>query len=93
MKYDVKFSCGHTEEIQLFGKTADRERKIAYYEQYGLCSCCYAAKKDAGKATDCVETEMFYGEYKRNYASCATKTGSYDAKKKTIVVYVPKQIA
>ena len=28
MKYEVKMSCGHTETIQLFGKTADRERRI-----------------------------------------------------------------
>jgi hypothetical protein len=33
---------------------------------------------------------MTYAEYKRNYADCKTKSGSYDAKSKTIIVYVPK---
>lgn len=45
--YKVTFSCGHTEEIQLFGKGADREGKIAYFEQSGICSECYKEKKQA----------------------------------------------
>lgn len=40
-KYTVKFSCGHTEEIQLFGAYKDRTRKIEYFEQHGKCSHCY----------------------------------------------------
>ena len=50
MKYDVRFACGHTEGIQLYGKTAERERKIAYYEQHGMCSRCYAEQREAEKA-------------------------------------------
>lgn len=46
-KYSVEFSCGHTETVQLFGKTAERDRKIEWYEDYGCCSACCAAKKDA----------------------------------------------
>jgi hypothetical protein len=42
MKYDVKFSCGHTQTVELFGPGAERERKIAYYEQSGMCSECFA---------------------------------------------------
>lgn len=42
MKYDVKFSCGHTQTVELFGAGAERERKIAYYERFGMCSECYA---------------------------------------------------
>lgn len=49
-KYTVKFSCGHTEEISLVGKVSERERKIDYYERYGLCSECYKCKKNAEKA-------------------------------------------
>ncbi len=40
-KYEVQHSCGHTETISLFGKTADRERKIEWLEREGLCSECY----------------------------------------------------
>ena len=39
-KYNVKFSCGHTEEKQLFGKEAERTRFIAWAEKNGTCSTC-----------------------------------------------------
>lgn len=40
-KYDVLFSCGHTERIELFGKDSERKRKIEYFQQKGICSACY----------------------------------------------------
>lgn len=40
-KYEVKFSCGHTQIIELFGKDKDRQRKIEYFEERGLCKNCY----------------------------------------------------
>ena len=49
-KYDVKFGCGHTETVELFGKGADRERKIAYWEQQGECSECYKKRMNALQA-------------------------------------------
>lgn len=45
-KYDVTFSCGHTEEIQLFGKTEERNNKIKYFEEHGLCSSCYKKQQE-----------------------------------------------
>ena len=86
-KYDVKFSCGHTHTVELFGPTADRERKIKYLEECGICPEC----KEAEKAADCEEVEMHYSEYKKNYSDCKTKANSYDKKTKTIIVYVPKK--
>lgn len=44
-KYDVTFSCGHTGTVELFGKSADRERRITYFEKYGECPACYKARK------------------------------------------------
>lgn len=44
-KYDVTFSCGHTEIINLVGKVKDRERKIEYFEAHGLCSECWEAQR------------------------------------------------
>lgn len=41
--YEVTFSCGHTERIQLYGKHTDRERKIKWFEAHGKCSECYKA--------------------------------------------------
>jgi hypothetical protein len=85
-KYNVTFSCGHTETKELFGSERERRAKIEYWEKSGKCTECYEKEKYA----DCDEIKMSYAEYKRNYANCKTKAGSYDNKNKTIVVYVPK---
>lgn len=84
-KYEVKMACGHTHTVELFGKTSDRERKIKYLEENGICPECKAKEAAQG----CEEIEMNYGEYKKNYSECKTKPNSYNAKNKTIVVYVP----
>lgn len=47
MKYEVKMSCGHVETVELFGKTADRERKIAWLEKNGICEECKKAEREA----------------------------------------------
>lgn len=41
MKYTILMSCGHEDTIDLFGKGADRERKIEYFKAHGLCKNCY----------------------------------------------------
>ena len=41
MKYNVKFSCGHEEVRELFGKVSEREKRIAYWQAKGICSECY----------------------------------------------------
>ena len=94
MKYDVKFSCGHTEVKELFGKCSEREKKISWWERKCVCSCCYREQQEIANAVDCDEVEMFYGDYKRNFSNCKTKSGSYNGTTKTIIVYVPQnQIA
>ena len=45
-KYTVTYKCGCTEDIQLYGKYADRERKIAYYNTIE-CPHCRAAQAQA----------------------------------------------
>jgi len=89
MKVAVNFSCGHTQVVELFGKYADRQKKIDYYMNYGICSDCYKEQKAIENSIGCEEKEMPYREYKTNYADCKTKAGSYNGKTKTIVVYVP----
>lgn len=44
-KYEVNFSCGHTEIVQLIGSYKDRDSKIAWMKEHGICSECYKAKK------------------------------------------------
>lgn len=48
-KYNVTYKCGHQETVQLFGKYADRERKIAFYETLDCPACRAAAKVVAAK--------------------------------------------
>lgn len=44
MKYTIRFgACGHEATISMIGKGSDRERKIAYLEECGLCPECYKA--------------------------------------------------
>lgn len=48
-KYDVTFSCGHTAEVQLFGKVKDRQSRIKWLEECGICPDCYRAQKEKEK--------------------------------------------
>ena len=47
-KYNVKFSCGHVGEVKLFGPYAERDRKLAWYAESGLCPECYKAQAPKG---------------------------------------------
>lgn len=51
-KYTITHACGHTDEVNLFGKHAERERKIAYLESIDCRACWDAAQaaqaKEAG---------------------------------------------
>ena len=62
-KYDVKFSCGHTETISLIGPVAERERKIKYFEEYGVCSECYKKQKEAEREKQNAENSQKASEY------------------------------
>ena len=46
MKYYVTFSCEHEGEVNLYGKAAERDRRIAWYEEEGICPDCYRKMKD-----------------------------------------------
>ena len=41
MKYAIKMGCGHEDIVELFGPDKDRGRKIAYFQEHGLCKECY----------------------------------------------------
>jgi hypothetical protein len=47
-KYDVTYSCGHTDIIQLYGSTKDREWRLACEEEK-LCPDCWKAKLEADR--------------------------------------------
>lgn len=59
MKYQVTFSCGHTDTVELFGPTKDRKSRIAYLERQGRCPECEAAHARCEREkTDARDTEM-----------------------------------
>ena len=90
-KYNVIFSCGHSEEKELFGKMTERTKKIEYWQNYGICSKCYFEQKDIEKSLEFDKRQMTYREYKTKYSNYETVPGSYDGTTKTIFVYVPKE--
>lgn len=47
-QYGVRFSCGHDGVVELFGPGKDRERKLAWYAESGLCPDCYRAQSPKG---------------------------------------------
>jgi hypothetical protein len=91
-KYDVTYSCGHTDRIALFGKERDRQHKIEWFERNGLCPDCYKAQQQAELAKVCDIVRIKYADYKNDkaYADCKTVANSYDAETKTIEVFVKK---
>lgn len=54
-QYHITFGCGHEGVVYLTGKGSDRERKIEYFKEYGLCKECYKKKME-----DQAETEGFH---------------------------------
>lgn len=47
-QYKIEAGCGHTVEMQLYGKTEERTRRIEWMESAtGKCNPCYAAMKRA----------------------------------------------
>ena len=89
MKYIVDMSCGHKGEVNLIGKNEEREKKIRYYKQYGLCKNCYAEKINQDNSNGCNEIKMPYADYKNLCPEYKTKRNSYCTDDKTVVVYVP----
>lgn len=51
-KYSYPYACGHGNGIvNLIGKTADRERKLAWYADNFVCPDCYKKQKEEEDAT------------------------------------------
>ena len=48
-KYSITMSCGHDEMVELFGPMKERERKIKWFNESGLCKKCYEEKCEKEK--------------------------------------------
>lgn len=44
-KYEITYVCGHTGTVELFGKTKERDKKIAWMEKSCYCPECEAVKR------------------------------------------------
>lgn len=45
-QYTVKAGCGHTSTVHLYGKTTERERRLAWMRSAdGMCNACYGAMR------------------------------------------------
>lgn len=58
MKYQITYACGHEGEIVLFGKYADRKRKIEFFENSGSCPECYKKEKQAEAEKEPIKLHM-----------------------------------
>lgn len=87
----IEFSCGHSERIILYGGEEAIKKQIKEAKKNGICSACFIEKKEKEKKKGCRQVELPYYIYIKKYSKTyATKLGSYNPKKKTIIVYVPR---
>ena len=94
----ITHACGHQEEIQVFGKRADREKKIAWLESQ-LCAECRAregAAQGAAKGWAALEgspkqiawAEDIRGETMDAIAALKTRTDDEAARKVRVIAYL-----
>lgn len=50
MKYSITHTCGHDEQVELFGKGTERQKKIAWMEQQD-CRACRNGATNAAATT------------------------------------------
>ncbi len=84
----ITMMCGHRQLMPKIAKGPKWERKKWYYRTKCLCDKC----NEAVMPDRYNEVEISYWDYKENYSNCITKPNSYNPEKKTIIVYVPKQL-
>lgn len=46
MKITITYACGHEGTVQLYGKSADRDRKKTWLEQNALCPDCQKKQRE-----------------------------------------------
>lgn len=59
-KYTISHACGHSREIQLYGKGSDRERKIGWLEGQDCPQCWAAAKRESEAKQPITATVSMY---------------------------------
>lgn len=53
----ITFSCGHDGCVTVFGRSRDRERKLDYFREQGICPACWEKKRQEERAKAAAEAE------------------------------------
>lgn len=72
-KYSIRHSCGHYQEVELFGPDSERHRRIAWLEAHGICTACYLKAKSQ-------EPPRFYARRTAKGIEFVCWSGSYAIK-------------
>lgn len=94
----ITHACGHQEEIQVFGKRAERERKIAWLEAQVCAECRAAEATEASKAAGMTAltgsakqiawAEDIRGKTMDAIAALKTRTDDEAAHKDRVIAYL-----
>ena len=68
-KYQVTYACGHTDTIQLYGKEADREKRLAYLATIDCPDCYHNKQLQAAKAQTADLPELQGSDKQINWAT------------------------
>lgn len=94
MKYRVKMSCGHMQEMELFGCQEHIEDKINFFKTRSVCGKCYMKEQLKNNlAAGYEEIRVSYHDYKFRYKSLPYIPDSYNKADRTIIVCMPPDIA
>lgn len=90
MKYTIKMSCGHIQEMELYGCHEHLEDKINFFKTSSVCGKCYIKEQLKNNlATGYEEVRVSYHDYKYRYASLAYILDSYNKVDRTVIVCMP----
>lgn len=92
MQYFVKMSCGHAQLINISGNEEHIKKKIKLFNEKEICRRCFR-QMQFENMVDPVEVKMTYHEYKIRYRNFPYRLDSYNEIDKTVVVYLPKELA
>lgn len=98
MKTTITHTCGHQEEIVVYGKRADREKKIEWLESQPCAECRAAESAEISKSTGMVEltgsakqiawAEDLRAETMDAIAALKTRTDDEAARKDRVIKYI-----
>ena len=94
MTYKIKMSCGHTQNMVLYGPQKLIEEKIKYFKTRAVCVSCHMKQQlEKNIAAGYVEVRVPYREYKLRFANLPYIPDSYNKTDRSVIVCLPPEIA